>query len=84
VAAKDGDRRGEKPVFENLEVSAYSFPLCRATEERTIRIHSIDLGAGETIRRFDELEDFNNPGSLFTTPASRAFRRAFSKRRWTA
>jgi len=29
-AAKDGDRRGEKQVFENREVSAYSFPLFRA------------------------------------------------------
>jgi galactokinase len=56
----------------NVAVNLHDQPpiqvFCRPTEERTIRIHSIDLGAGETIRRFDELEDFNNPGSPFALP----------------
>lgn len=42
--------------------------FCRPTEQWAIRIHSIDIGAGETIRNFDELEDFNKPGSPFALP----------------
>jgi hypothetical protein len=42
--------------------------FCRPADERSIRIHSIDLGLDETIRRFDQLEDFNNPSSPFALP----------------
>ena len=42
--------------------------FCRPTNERTIRIHSIDLGAGETIRSFSALESYNTPSSPFALP----------------
>jgi galactokinase/mevalonate kinase-like predicted kinase len=39
--------------------------FCRATEARQLRIHSIDLGADETIRHFAELGNFHDPDSPF-------------------
>jgi galactokinase/mevalonate kinase-like predicted kinase len=42
--------------------------FCRPTEEPTIRLHSIDLGAGETVREFGELAAFRSPGSPFALP----------------
>jgi galactokinase/mevalonate kinase-like predicted kinase len=42
--------------------------FCRPTSELTIRIHSIDLGVGETIRSIGELEIANGPGSPFSLP----------------
>ena len=42
--------------------------FCRPTNEQTIRIHSIDLGVGETIRLFSELEDYDAPSSPFALP----------------
>ncbi len=42
--------------------------FCRPTEEPAIRLHSIDLGAGETIRDFAGLEAFRCPGSPFALP----------------
>jgi hypothetical protein len=42
--------------------------FCRPTEERRIRIHSIDLGDEETIRQLAQLEDFTHPGSPFSLP----------------
>ena len=42
--------------------------FCRPTTEHTVRIRSIDLGVGETIRSFAALEDYNRPGSPFALP----------------
>jgi galactokinase/mevalonate kinase-like predicted kinase len=42
--------------------------FCRPADERSIRIHSIDLGVDETILRFDQLEDFSSPSSPFALP----------------
>ena len=42
--------------------------FCRPTEERRVRIHSIDLGTRETIEEFEGLEDYNNPSSPFALP----------------
>ncbi|MGA2478417.1 MAG: L-fucokinase [Spirochaetia bacterium] len=42
--------------------------FCRPTDERRIRINSIDLGTRETIETFEGLEDYNNPSSPFALP----------------
>ena len=42
--------------------------FCRPTEERRVRINSIDLGTRETIEDFNGLEDYNNPSSPFALP----------------
>ncbi len=42
--------------------------FCRRTKESHIRIHSIDLGVNETIKSFEVLEDYKNPGSPFALP----------------
>ena len=42
--------------------------FCRPTTERTVRVHSIDLGVGETISHFAQLEAYNRPGSPFALP----------------
>jgi galactokinase/mevalonate kinase-like predicted kinase len=42
--------------------------FCRPTEERRVRINSIDLGTRETIEGFEGLEDYNNPSSPFALP----------------
>ncbi len=42
--------------------------FCRPTDERSVRLHSIDLGEGETVRSFAGLEDFRNPSSPFALP----------------
>jgi galactokinase/mevalonate kinase-like predicted kinase len=39
--------------------------FCRPTPDLAVRFHSIDLGATETVHRFEELESFNVPGSPF-------------------
>jgi galactokinase/mevalonate kinase-like predicted kinase len=56
----------------NLAVNLNDQPpiqvFCRPTEERAIRIHSIDLGVTENLTEFEHLEDFNNPRSPFALP----------------
>jgi galactokinase/mevalonate kinase-like predicted kinase len=56
----------------NLAVNLNDQPpiqvFCRRTEERAIRIHSIDTGEGELIGSFEALEGFDRPGSSFALP----------------
>jgi galactokinase/mevalonate kinase-like predicted kinase len=42
--------------------------FCRPTGEPHIRIHSIDLGVNQTISTFDQLTDYEGPGSPFALP----------------
>jgi galactokinase/mevalonate kinase-like predicted kinase len=42
--------------------------FCRRTNEKRIRIHSIDLGITETIENFQELSDYRDPSSPFGLP----------------
>ena len=42
--------------------------FCRPSQEATIRIHSIDLGVGESIESFAALEDYASPSSPFALP----------------
>jgi galactokinase/mevalonate kinase-like predicted kinase len=42
--------------------------FCRRTPERHVRVHSIDLGHTETFVRFEELRDYDDPGSPFALP----------------
>jgi galactokinase/mevalonate kinase-like predicted kinase len=42
--------------------------FCRPTEERHVRMSSIDLGTRETIEEFEGLEDYKNPNSPFALP----------------
>jgi galactokinase/mevalonate kinase-like predicted kinase len=42
--------------------------FCRKTNERHIKIHSIDLGTSEIVTRIEELEDYSDPTSPFGLP----------------
>jgi galactokinase/mevalonate kinase-like predicted kinase len=42
--------------------------FCRPTEEKRVRVSSIDLGTRETIESFEALQDYNNPSSPFALP----------------
>jgi galactokinase/mevalonate kinase-like predicted kinase len=42
--------------------------FCRRTADRHVRVHSIDLGHTETFVRFEQLRDYNDPGSPFALP----------------
>jgi galactokinase/mevalonate kinase-like predicted kinase len=42
--------------------------FCRRSEERHVRIHSIDLGHTETYVRFEELRAYDDPASPFALP----------------
>jgi galactokinase/mevalonate kinase-like predicted kinase len=63
-------RHGGRVV--NLAVDLNGQPpiqvFCRRTPERHVRIHSIDLGHTETFTRFEELQDYDDPGSPFALP----------------
>jgi galactokinase/mevalonate kinase-like predicted kinase len=63
-------RHGGRVV--NLAVDLNGEPpiqvFCRRTEERHVRIHSIDLGHTETYVRFEELREYDDPGSSFALP----------------
>ena len=63
-------RHGGRVV--NLAVDLNGQPpiqvFCRRTAERHVRIHSIDLGHTETLVRFEELRDYNDPASPFALP----------------
>ena len=42
--------------------------FCRRTEEPHLRIHSVDLGATETVTDFRALADYGDPGAAFALP----------------
>jgi galactokinase/mevalonate kinase-like predicted kinase len=42
--------------------------FCRRTEERHVRVHSIDLGHTETFTRFEQVLDYDDPASPFALP----------------
>ncbi len=63
-------RNGGKVV--NVAVNLNGQPpiqvFCRRTSEPIIRFHSIDLGMGETIGTFSQLNDYQSPTSPFSLP----------------